>query len=329
MSKKKGLPLLIWVIALVLVIAGAVFWIYTDIKNNLSNRNVNSSQEEGLNEGEEYIPAWVPFTVSNSPEHELEGYLFEPLKVEPASVREAAESGNNEDRIESKIKEKVPHYPFEQIPLIKADMLVYADEKIVGDDMSISVTYYTKATVDETLEFYRNALRGYDRFDESIIENTSGKSYDLPFSTQIEGKYRMDAGVMVMEMPESTGYTCCLYIHGVIRGIAKKEDEPVGYREDGLPENYPENIVPLLKLREINMAEGDSTGCYIQYFSDATYKEAIEFYRDKLSDKTDYTENDETPGEVWIRCKALEWDIDVRIMENDDNSYMEINCYLD
>jgi hypothetical protein len=96
-----------------------------------------------------------------------------------------------------------------------------------------------------------------------------------------------------------------------------------------VPENFPDNIVPLLKVSEINMAEGDTSGCFVQFFSDATYEEAIKFYRDKLSDKTDFTEDDETEGEVWMTCKAPGWEIDVRIMDDSDNCYLEINCYVE
>lgn len=130
---------------------------------------------------------------------------------------------------------------------------------------------------------------------------------------------------MVMEMPESTGYTCCIMASGAIRGIAKKVVEDVGLRDDGLPENFPDNIVPVYKMQEIYSAEGDSEGCWVQFDSRATYKGAVDFYRTTLNDKTDFNENNETEGEVWFSCLAPGWSIDVRIMDNDGRAYVEIN----
>ncbi|MGI6086138.1 MAG: hypothetical protein ACOYIF_12020 [Acetivibrionales bacterium] len=191
MRKKKSLPLTIGIIILVLGVLGAGFLVYKDFKTRYGGQEDsipgNDLQDVAeLSEGEEYIPAWVPFAINNSPELELEGFLFERTKVETASVREAAESGDNESRIVGRIKEKAPHYPLEQIPLIQPDMLVSADERIVGDDISVGVTYYTKSTVDEALP---TVLMRVFLSDEDITYE-EGEIWPYPGSAMFKPKTR-------------------------------------------------------------------------------------------------------------------------------------------
>ena len=129
-------------------------------------------------------------------------------------------------------------------------------------------------------------------------------------------------------MPESTGYTCCIYFQGAIRDAAKKVVEDVEFRDNGLPGNFPDNIVSAYKMQEIYNAEGDTEGCYVQFSSRATYKGAVEFYRTELNDKTNFYESDENEGEVYFSCLAPGWSIDVRIMDDGGRAYVEINCYV-
>jgi uncharacterized alkaline shock family protein YloU len=273
------------------------------------------------------MTGWVPFAIDNSPEFALDGFLYEGTKVEAASSREASESGDNEGRIESRIMEKVPHYPFDLIPLIKPDMLVNFDEKTLDEDISIGVLYYTKSTFDEAFEFYKQTLQNHERFNVDEFDSSTGKTYNISFSAETADGYKIDAGVMVMEMPENTGYTCAVNVQCAIRGIAKEEVEDVGLRDDGLPENFPDNIVPANKMTEIYMAEGDSQGCYVQFDTSASYEKTVDFYRNQLNDKTDFYESNDVEGEVSFYCLAPGWEINVRIMDSDGHGYVEINCY--
>ena len=325
MQKRKWFAVLVGVILIILAACTAGYMTLKTLQS--SNRSHSQYASNFSNDGES-IPIWVPFAIDNSPEQVFEGFLYEGKKVEAASVREAAASGNNVDRITGQIKEKVPHYPFGQILLIGPDMLISADENAVEDDISISIVYYTNSTVDDALAFYRQELGNHERFMEDELVNSTGKTYHMSFSAETEGKFRMDAGVMVMEMPETTGYTCAIYVQAAIRGAAKKEMQEVGIRDDGLPENFPDNIVPIYKMKELYMAEGDSEGCYVQYFSEASYKSIVDFYRTQLNDKTDFNESNDTEGEVWFYCSALGWEINVRIMDIDGYGYAEIDCYV-
>lgn len=269
---------------------------------------------------------WVPFVVDNSEESALEGFLYKGEAVEPAAVKEAAATASKDDRVTGSIKKQVPDYPFEQIPLIKPDMLVTAAEKPFDQDISINVMYYTLSSPDDTLAFYRQALGKYENFNEDVQDSSAGKSYILSFNA--EGKYKMDASVMVMEMPKTTGYTCAVNVQIAVRGAAKKEVQTVENRTDGLPGNYPDNYVPVYKISEIYTSEGDSKGCDLQYDSSASYKDTVDFYRSKLNGKTDFGETNDVEGEVSFYCLVPGWEIYVRIMDNSGNGYVEINCYV-
>jgi hypothetical protein len=285
--------------------------------------------DDAYADDEEYtMPVWAPFIVDSYPESPLEGFLYEGTPVLSAAAREAAKSSDKASALTEKVRQEAPHYPFAQVPLIEPDMLVSCTEHAVDETISVSVMYYTKLSFDEALEFYRSALKDFDRYNETEFDTDSGTSYNLSFSTVVDGGFKMDAGVMVMRMPENTGYECCISFQGAIRGAGKKEREPVGFREDGLPENFPDHIVPVYKVREILMTQGDTEGCYIQFDSEASFDEAVEFYRAQLSDLTDFSESGDD-YEAWFYCLAPGWSIRVLVVDYDGYAYIEIECYVE
>ena len=281
-----------------------------------------------MGDGAQTMPDWVPFAIDNSPELALEGFLYEGKKVETASAREAVASGNNVDKVTGQIKEKVSHYPFGQIPLILPDILTTADEKVLDENIAFGIIYYTSSTVEEALAFYRKALGSYEQFAEDKMDASTGKTYSMSFVVETEEKFKMNATVMVMEMPETTGYTCGIYVQAIIRGAAKKEMRVVGIREDGVPENYPDKIVPIYKMKDIYTAEGDSEGCFVQYSSEASYKNIVDYYRSQLKDKVDFKETSDNEGEVRFYGLAPGWEIYVGVIDSGGYGDVDINCYV-
>ncbi len=297
-------------------------------QTDVTGKDSDSESEDTT--GEETLPDWVPFVVDTSEESPLEGFLYEGLPVQPASMLELAESGNREGLILAKVKEQAPDYPFDEIPLLRPDMLVTGSQRAVGDDVAVDILYYTLSSPDETLAFYRKELGKHEKFSEEVYESSTGNSYSMSFT--VPGEYKKNASVMVMEMPQTTGYSCAVNIHIAIRGLNKKEEIVIQIRDDGLPGNFPDELVPIYKLQEIFYADGYSDGesdsCYVQFYSTASYRESVDFYRKELSGRAGFKEYDDTGTEISFRFNAPGWTVDIRIMDNEGrNSYLEINCY--
>lgn len=98
---------------------------------------------------------------------------------------------------------------------------------------------------------------------------------------------------------------------------------------NGLPEGYPDKLVPLFRVKEVDEGNSyeDNGDFTIQYFSSGTYKEVTKFYRDTLNDKPSYEQIDQGEGEVWFRCRALSYDIEVRIYDMDGETVIQIDLY--
>lgn len=178
----------------------------TKDKTDSNGTDPDEQQEYGelVADGEEYsMPVWIPFLIDDKPMSRLEGFLYEPTPVLSASQKEAGESGDKASRATQSVLKMAPHYPYEQVPLLEPDLLAMCKEKDTGTTVSVNVTYYTKASFDTALEFYRNILRSYNRYNETAIETDDGPWYTMKFSTTVSGGYEMDASLTVSRADES------------------------------------------------------------------------------------------------------------------------------
>ena len=84
-----------------------------------------------------------------------------------------------------------------------------------------------------------------------------------------------------------------------------------GIRADGLPENYPDQVVPIYQLKEILNSEGNSWGFAFEYTTTASYDDAAAYYRGLLQDEKDFEE--EVLSDETFHCKTSDWDININI----------------
>jgi hypothetical protein len=84
-----------------------------------------------------------------------------------------------------------------------------------------------------------------------------------------------------------------------------------GKMADGLPENYPDQVVPIYKLKKIMNSAGNSWGFAFEYISTASYEDASAYYRELLRNKEDFEE--EELSDETFHCKTSDWDINVNI----------------
>jgi tetratricopeptide (TPR) repeat protein len=323
---KKKLIIIGIALLLILIICIVVFFRSKKLQDLVKGTTENAESTSAMVEVD--MPDWVPFVVDetygSSP---LSGFLYSQQEVKSASEREAYENSSDSEKTMEGIKKRVPDYLFEEVPLLKPAMVVSAEQKVFEEDVIMGILFYTEASFDEALDFYKNALEKYDNYKEDTMDASTGITYTL--SVDIERKYKTHASVMVMEMPETTGYTCALNISIRVREAAKKEPVVIENRPDGLPGNYPDELLPVFKVKEVFDASGDDEGSYVQYFSSGSYSEAVDFFRNAMEDKTDFYEESEIEGEIYFSCRVPGWYLSVRIMENDGLAYIEAYCNIE
>ena len=92
---------------------------------------------------------------------------------------------------------------------------------------------------------------------------------------------------------------------------ASSEFQIYGTRADGLPENYPDQVVPIYQLKEILNSEGNSWGFGFEYVTSASYDDAAAYYRELLQDEEDFEE--EELSDETFHCRTSDWDININI----------------
>lgn len=98
-------------------------------------------------------------------------------------------------------------------------------------------------------------------------------------------------------------------------------------RGDGLPANFPDNIFEAYKLVNIHESESSSDSCWVQFDSSATYQETVNYYRDAMNDKSDFSEAKDDEDIVYFRCLVPDWELFVMVVNCEDGrTYVEIKC---